>query len=153
MNDAGSEVSVGTTGMCGSMVVTVNEPADCNGDSAVKGVRISGGTWQNPIDCCVSVFCNNCCSFPFGQCDVGGCTGSVPVSPPPASQIVEDDNGNWWKVGTGAGCVNRPYCRPCNVNGTTNEGCTPFGGCYGNCGGGSFEFIWEYFVCEWKCAC
>lgn len=165
IDPSGTTVTVQTISThCGEFLVTVNyTDPQCTTLEATRAVRINntganGGSWGNSTTCCDhAVFCYNCCDFPGQQCNVGGCQAWRSAG---ASQDVCPDPCNaWFRIGedNGGPCADDIQVRPCSIHPTQpddfpNDGCIPYGTPSGSCTG-SYEYIYDYQVCTWRCSC
>jgi hypothetical protein len=157
VNEAGSQATVAVGGGdCGTFTVTVTEPDGCEGDSAVKSVRINGGggSWVR----------------------IGGADqvcGACPAGPNTrASGLVACVGRDGFKYGGGTTCQfnnntehcygctptqcpeaenTRPDCPAYDGYQTCAEAGTDLSGCPGPTIQGCTR--WNYSLCEWKCSC
>jgi len=162
VNAAGSQVTVGTTGACGSFTVTVTDQArdgECSETSDTQSVRIIGGGGSfSSVEVQSSENCSENCTVGCGSAFSDNCWdednayyyGWQSSSPCDSSYSAEC-----------AGCqvdecpsmeTNKPPCR------TATATCDSIGRTSGFCSGSGDDTKcpctkWSWQKCEWVCSC
>jgi hypothetical protein len=156
VNDAGSEVTVGTAGTdCGQVTVTITNPGgeNCVNPTATANFRITGGgNWD--LKETSTDLCQSGCGGGDGSCGGAHCNAGGAIDNP-APCVSEP-----YKYGSGCTGGNPPCCmntwtRQCKGTIAGCVACTP-----PPCGPGLKSCSTPYYCsscgwwrCEWKCSC